>query len=261
MGRAVAASGAAVAGARQEAVAEAGAEGSATGRIVVLPPRSVRRDLASAAGFWCMGFWQRFRHPALRLGHRDGELPWCKGFCLGPHQRAVLRPAQSVGREGWRHQHRRHAVQPGGEVGRQPVAAAHRREQHLPAAEHGQHVAFVGAGLGHCSAVDGAGGAQASEALRGARAGAPPAMHAAAELAPDGRRAAGAAGAGARATARRKREVGVAAALFRRRRARARSGWLRGGMGRDCDDAGGTWKGRSWPYVFAGMFLNTPDPA
>ena len=187
----------------------------------VLARRRWRRpDEGAATGAWGSGSVVRIAS-ALRLGHRDGELPWSKGFRLGPHQCAVLRPAQPFGREGWRHQHQRHAVEPGGEVGRQPIAAAHRREQHLPAAEHGQHVAFVGAGLGTVAPVDGAGGAQASEALRGARAGAPPAMHAAAELAPDGRRAAGAAGAGACATARREREVGVAAALFRRRRARA----------------------------------------
>ena len=189
-----------------------------------------------------MGFWQRGRiASALRLGHRDGELPWSKGFRLGPHQRAVLRPAQSFGREGWRHQHQRHAVEPGREVGWQPIAAAHRREQHLPAAEHGQHVAFVGAGLGTVAPVDGAGGAQASEALRGARAGAPPAMHAATELAPDGGRAAGAAGAGACATARREREVGVAAALFRRG-GRGLVRLVLGPNGLCCDDAGGHGK-------------------
>ena len=197
---------------------------------------------AKAPGYRCMGFWQRGRiASALRLGHRDGEPPWSKGFRLGPHQRAVLRPAQPFGREGWRHQHQRHAVQPGRELGRQPIAAAHRREQHLPAAEDSQHVAFVGAGLGTVAPVDGAGGAQASEALRGARAGAPPAMHAAAEFAPDGRRAAGAAGAGARATARREREVGVAAALFRRG-GRGLVRLVTGRNGLCCDDAGGHGK-------------------
>jgi hypothetical protein len=185
---------------------------------------------------------------ALRLGHRDGEPPWSKGFRLGPHQRAVLRPAQSFGREGWRHQRQRHAVEPGREVGWQLIAAAHRREQHLPAAEHGQHVAFVGAGPGTVAPVDGAGGAQASEARRGARPGAPPAMHAATEFAPDGRRAAGAAGAGARATARREREIWVAAALFRCG-GRGRVRLVTGRNGPCRDDAGG--HGKANPLVFA----------
>ncbi len=212
-------------------------------------------EVGRRRGHKCMGFWQRrHRVSALPLGHRDGELPWSKGFRLGPRQCAVLRPAQPSGREGWRHQHQRHLVEPGREVGWQPIAAAYCREQHLPTAEHSQHVAFVGAGLGTVAPVDGARGAQSSEALRGARAGAPPSMHAAAEFAPDGGRAAGAAGAGVCATARREREVGVAAAPFRRggrglvRLVTERNGLLRRRRG--------TWDGRSWSDVRS-MFLYT----
>ena len=99
-------------------------------------------------------------------------------------------------------------------LGRQPVAATRHLEQHLTAVEHGEHVAIVGTGFGAVAAVDGARLAQAGEALRGARSGAPPAMHAATELSPDGRCTARTAGASASATAWREHEIGIAAALF-----------------------------------------------
>jgi hypothetical protein len=179
-------------------------------------PRVVCRGSSGGRGFWCMGFCQRFRlPPSCRLGRRDCELPWCEGLRLGPQQRAIVCPAQSVGPVGRWHQDRRHAIQPGGQLGRQPVAATHRLEQHLTAVEHGEHVAIVGTGFGVIAAVDGARLAQAGEALRGARSGASPAMHAAAPLSPDRRRTARTAGAGEGATAWRECEVGVAPALFR----------------------------------------------
>ena len=134
-----------------------------------------------------------------------------------------------------------------GSAGRPARAAAGRRNAPLRAApaRGGTRPACGVRGRGlwrTVAAVDGAACAQAGEALRGARAGAPPAMHAAAELAPDGRRTAGTAGAGACATAWREREVGVAAALFRR----GGRGPGQAGVGREMgcagDDAGGHGK-------------------
>jgi hypothetical protein len=190
--------------------------------------------------FWCMGFWRRNCRDARqrgRLGGCDPQLPWCEGVRLGPHQRAILRPAQSAGPERRRHQRQRRAVKQGGQIGRQPVAAAHRLQQHLPATEDSEHVADVGAGLRAVAPVYGAGSAQAGEAFGGAWSGAPPAMHAAAKLAPDGRRTAWATRAGTGATARREPEVGIAAALFFRNLC----GPVRlvtGGNGLCCDDVG-----------------------
>ena len=163
---------------------------------------------------WCMGCWQRLCRGAARwpLGQRDRQPPGCQGCCLRACRRAVLHPAQPPGWPGRRHQLGGLAIQPGPQLGRQPVMVTDRLRCHLPAVAQGEHMAIVGADVAAVVPVDGAGGAQTREALLGAGAGAPPAMHAAAELAADRRGAAGSAGPGAGATARCQREVGVAPA-------------------------------------------------
>jgi len=155
---------------------------------------------------WCMGFWQRYvgpggrRAPSGCLRLCDGALPWCMGFCLCL-QRGALFGSAEAGREVRRQQIRWDAAEVDDRVlGDLPVAAQ------------ADQVAVSCPDLGAVVPVDGAGNAEAGQAFLGARAGAAPAMHAAAELASDGRRAAGAAGACAGATARGEREVGVAAA-------------------------------------------------
>ena len=130
----------------------------------------------------------------------DGALPWCMGFCLCL-QRGALFGSAEAGREVRRQQIRRDVAEVDDRVlGDLPVAAQ------------ADQVAVSCTDFGAVVPVDGAGNAEAGQAFPGARAGAAPAMHAAAKLASDGRRAARAAGAGAGATARGESEVGVAAA-------------------------------------------------
>ena len=130
--------------------------------------------------------WRGGRGLAARLpGCCDGALPWCKGFCLGLRDRSVFGPGQVAWQSGRRVQLRRHLAQPGGQLGRQQVAVAVGGNRHATAPERGDDVAIVGADLGAIAAVDGASRAQAGESLRGARAGAAAAVHAAAELASD----------------------------------------------------------------------------
>jgi hypothetical protein len=197
-----------------------------------------RRNARDGAGggprFRCMGFRrQHDRVPPSLPGRSDGELPWCKGFCLRLQHSAVLRPAQPAGWPGRRQQFWDHAFQPGGELRRQPVGVADRVDYHSRAPGQGEDTAIQGAGLGAVVPVDGAGRAQSGQAFLGARAGAAAAMHAAAEFSPDGRSTAGAAGAGAGATARREPEVGIAAALWGG--FRNRGGWRCGvGRGHEC---------------------------
>jgi hypothetical protein len=152
-------------------------------------------------GFWCVGLRGR-RTPSGCLGLRDGAFPWCMGFCLCLQRGAALGLAQA-GRSGRRQQFRWDVAE-----------VEHGVSGHLPIAAQAEQVAISGALLGAVVPVDGAGLAQAGEAFLGTRAGAAPAMHAAAELASDGWGAAGAAGAGAGATARGEAEVGIAAAVF-----------------------------------------------
>ena len=102
---------------------------------------------------------------------------------------------------------------PSGELGRQAVGVHRREHPHAAAAEEGEVVAVEGASVGAVVAMGGAGRAEAGHAVRGAGAGAAAAMHAAAQLAVDGRGAAGAACSGASAATRDKGEVGVASAF------------------------------------------------
>jgi hypothetical protein len=89
----------------------------------------------------------------------------------------------------------------------------HDEHPHGVAAEESDVVAVEGAILGAGVAVGGVGGGDARAACFGTRSGAAAAMHAAAQLAVDGRGSAGAAGPGAGAATGGEVQVRVAAAV------------------------------------------------
>jgi hypothetical protein len=177
-------------------------------------------DVREAGADWCMGFWHAGAAPGARDGAvggaRGGDraLPGCEGSGHGAAAHLILRSGDAGGGTGRRHQLGRVAVQAGEEGRGRMVLVARRGHGDADAAQQGETVAVEGTCLGVVAAVDGAGGAQAGEAVGRAGAGAAAAVHAAATVASDGGGSAGAARAGAGAAAEGEVEGGIASGGF-----------------------------------------------